>query len=308
MSNMSKSQALSLSRLLVSLHMESAGFVLIDLSSTANVDFAPTPRICLHYMLAGRAVLATDGATQTLSPGDFVCLPREGPHVLAGERGGARQHTKILRGLTPTDELAQLRFGAEGDLCGARLLSGSLTLSRLDRAAIDALMPQIVVLRPEQTKTASFLPPPMVIAACHGLGAGGFASALMQTLFFQAVRADVHRWLGEEPADFSNLQDYKIVTALRRIDREFHQPWTVAGLAKTVGMSRSAFAVHFQTLVGASPMARLTAVRMAEAHRLLQQGAPVGETALAVGYQSVTAFSRAFHRHHGEAPRAVRDA
>src|SRR5262249_13591060 len=132
--------------------------------------------------------------------------------------------------------------------------------------------------------------------------------ALMQTLFFQAVRADVHRWLGEEPADFSNLQDYKIVTALRRIDREFQEPWTVANLAKTVGMSRSAFAVHFQTVVGASPMARLAAGGRAEPRRLLQQGAPVNETALAVGYQSVPAFSRAFRRHYGEAPRTAREA
>ena len=299
---------LSLSQLLVSVHTESAGFALLDLSSRADVSFAASDRICLHYVLAGVARLEAKGVATALGPGDLVCLVTGAAHALGGERPAvaATEHTALLKSLTPADELPVFRFGGEAEAEGARLLSGSFTLSRRDGAPVNALMSDVVVLRADETRTAALAPPPMALAACHGMGAGAFAGALMQTLFFQAVRSEVHRRLGAEPVDLSSLQHYKIATAVRLIEREFQRPWTVASLAKAVGMSRSAFALDFQAVTGASPMARLAEVRLTEGRRRLERGDAVAATAQAVGYTAVTAFSRAFHRRHGEPPVALR--
>jgi AraC-like DNA-binding protein len=297
---------LPLSELLVSAHTESAGFARIDLARDARVWILPTERVCLHYVLSGEVVLEADGATQPLGAGDFVCLPRGGPHGLTVDRGAVRESTNILRELASTDEPLSIRFGRTGAPCAAQLLSGSFVLGHRDGAPVNALVPDMLVIRPDETKTASFAPPPMVLAACQGQGAGAFAAALMQMLFFQAVRSGVHRRLGERPADFSSLQHYRIANALRLIEREYRQPWTVAALAKAVGMSRSVFALDFQAVVGESPMARLADVRLAQALTQLRQGASVGEAARAVGYRSAAAFSRAFRRNHGTSPRSVR--
>lgn len=304
---------LSLSDILTSAKMESAGFVLIDLAGAAKVAFERTDRVCLHYVISGQAVLDVDGVARTLTAGDFVCLRRSGRHFLSTGHGGAGQRTNILRVLTPSDTVERLRFGSGQPDCAARLLSGSFRLNWQDGAPVHALMPDMMLLRPDRRVTGSIAPPPMALAACEGVGAGAFATSFMHALFIQAVRADVHQRLGEGSADFSDIHDYaslrhfKVAAALRLIDREFAQAWTAPALAQRVGMSRSAFASAFRDTVGASPMARLAAVRLAEARRRMQDGASVGAAARAVGYASPAAFSRAFHRHFGQPPAAARN-
>jgi AraC-like DNA-binding protein len=84
-------------------------------------------------------------------------------------------------------------------------------------------------------------------------------------------------------------------------------PWTLESLATACGMSRSAFAVRFKDLVGETPMEYLTNWRMQKATALLHQGEKkLFEVAKSVGYDSDAAFSKAFKRMVGVAPRQYR--
>ena len=84
-------------------------------------------------------------------------------------------------------------------------------------------------------------------------------------------------------------------------------PWTVESLAEACGMSRSAFALRFKGLVGETPIEYLTSWRMHKATALLQKGdKKLLEVAKSVGYDSDAAFSKAFKRIVGVAPRAYR--
>lgn len=79
--------------------------------------------------------------------------------------------------------------------------------------------------------------------------------------------------------------------------------WTVADLARTAAMSRSAFAQRFRSELGASPAVYLNRVRMARAQQLLgRDGFSVTETSRLLGYESDVGFSRAFTRHVGSTP------
>ena len=91
------------------------------------------------------------------------------------------------------------------------------------------------------------------------------------------------------------------------------KPWTVATLARHVGVSRAGLARRFVAAVGEPPMGYLTGWRMAMAADLLTGGdAPVARVAREVGYTSPFTFSSAFKRHHGVSPlgfrRGERDA
>ena len=71
--------------------------------------------------------------------------------------------------------------------------------------------------------------------------------------------------------------------------------WTVDGLAREIGVSRSALADRFTTLIGRSPMHYLTQWRLALAAHLLQTTTKTASVvAFEVGYDSEAAFSRAF--------------
>jgi AraC-like DNA-binding protein len=69
-------------------------------------------------------------------------------------------------------------------------------------------------------------------------------------------------------------------------------------------MSRSIFALRFKQKVGTSPMEYLTRWRMLlAADRLTNSRDPISEIAWSLGYESESAFSTAFKRVMGSAPR-----
>jgi AraC-like DNA-binding protein len=72
------------------------------------------------------------------------------------------------------------------------------------------------------------------------------------------------------------------------------QAWTVAALARLAGMSRSSFAARFVQTVGTSPIGYLLDWRMNLAKAALRSSKqPMSVIAARIGYQSVSAFSRA---------------
>jgi AraC-like DNA-binding protein len=85
--------------------------------------------------------------------------------------------------------------------------------------------------------------------------------------------------------------------------------WTVAELARRVGLSRSGFASRFAELVGEPPLQYLVRWRIARAAELLRDTEDgIVEIASRVGYESVPSFSRTFKRWRGQSPAAFRRA
>lgn len=131
---------------------------------------------------------------------------------------------------------------------------------------------------------------------------------LADILFVQIIQ----RWVDMQGAANSGwlgaLRDPLVGKALDLIHSQPENPWTVALLAKAVASSRSSFAARFTGLTGKPPMEYVTHWRMQVAARLIaeQPDMRVGEVAARVGYRSEAAFSKAFKRVFGVAPRTQR--
>src|SRR5688572_21842489 len=86
---------------------------------------------------------------------------------------------------------------------------------------------------------------------------------LVEVLLIEAVRAT--------PADdappglLRGLADAQLAAAMRQMHGQLARSWTVAQLAKTAALSRSAFFERFTRTVGLRPMEYLLAWRMAVA-------------------------------------------
>jgi transcriptional regulator GlxA family with amidase domain len=105
----------------------------------------------------------------------------------------------------------------------------------------------------------------------------------------------------------AGLGDPIVGPALNAMHASTAQAWTLDELAHAIGTSRSILAERFHSLVGTSPMKYLTQWRMLLAANLLcQSNAPLARIAEDVGYQTDTAFSRAFSREFGVPPAAWR--
>ena len=80
-------------------------------------------------------------------------------------------------------------------------------------------------------------------------------------------------------------------------------------MAALVSLSRFHFATAFRQATGASPHHYLTALRMTQARKLLMQPElPIIQVALAVGYQTPSAFTASFRKANNMTPTAFRQA
>ncbi|MEO3876444.1 AraC family transcriptional regulator [Nonomuraea sp. B12E4] len=105
------------------------------------------------------------------------------------------------------------------------------------------------------------------------------------------------------PAWYTAMSDPIVGEALRHMHDDPARPWTVAQLASRAGVSRSAFARRFTTLVGQPPLAYLTQWRMTIASDLLiEPDATIADVAKRVGYADAFNFSAAFKRVKGMSP------
>jgi AraC-like DNA-binding protein len=94
-----------------------------------------------------------------------------------------------------------------------------------------------------------------------------------------------------------------IARAIAQIRRDFRAPIEVSALARSVGMSVSAFHKHFKEVTASSPLQFQKDLRMLAAKRLLVTGAAsVSTAAYEVGYQSPNQFSREYARKFGAPP------
>lgn len=96
-----------------------------------------------------------------------------------------------------------------------------------------------------------------------------------------------------------------IAEVLTTLHADCTRSFTVSGLATLAGMSDSVFYEAFKSVTATTPMQYIKRLRLQEAHRQLTTGLEnVSGAAYAVGYNSLSQFSREFTRVFGANPSA----
>lgn len=138
-------------------------------------------------------------------------------------------------------------------------------------------------------------------------GAEATRALLAQLLFVQSLRATLSAEESETSGWLKALGDRRLAPALQMIHADPARNWTIAELARGVGMSRTGFALRFRDVAGMAPLAYIFNWRMRLAERKLRDtGVPLSELAREVGYSSESAFSNAFKRATGVSPKRFR--
>jgi AraC-like DNA-binding protein len=138
-------------------------------------------------------------------------------------------------------------------------------------------------------------------------GGAGVLAKLAEVLFIEVLRLYMNEKSDGRTGWLAGLSDRVVGPALNALHSRPAHCWTLEELAHSAGTSRSVLAERFQQLVGTSPIQYLTQWRMLLAANLLcRSNAPLARIAVDVGYQTDTAFSRAFRREFGLPPAAWR--
>jgi AraC-like DNA-binding protein len=121
---------------------------------------------------------------------------------------------------------------------------------------------------------------------------------------------EIHYWLltGRHGATIRRLgwpegHVRRVARAVALLRAEFHKPLPVERLAAVAGMSPSSFHQHFHAVTSLTPLQFQKQLRLIEARRLmLSEGVTSSCAAFAVGYESVSHFTRDYHRMFGLPP------
>jgi len=134
-------------------------------------------------------------------------------------------------------------------------------------------------------------------------GGAGVLAKLSEVLFIEVLRLYTNEQREGRTGWLAGLGDRIVGAALNALHKEPARAWSLEELARAAGTSRSVLAERFGQLVGVSPMQYLTQWRMMLAANLLcRSNIPLARVAEDVGYQTDTAFSRAFRREFGAPP------
>lgn len=124
----------------------------------------------------------------------------------------------------------------------------------------------------------------------------------VQELIVRMLRMEARRALLDDSA--SKRGRDPLAAAVDYAKRHLHESLTVAKLAHVAGMSESTFYRYFRTVFGQTPLAFVTAARVARARQLLAEPRrSVLDVAAAVGFASPSHFIRVFARHTGHTPK-----
>ena len=254
------------------------------------------PSFCA--VLEGSCRLAVDGHVPlTLEAGDFVLLPATPGFSMSGfepvrlERFDPNVTSKVL---------GDVRHGTRGGRPDVRWLGGWFVFDSPDTPLLVSLLPSLVHVRGVE-RLSTLVRLVGEEASERRAGRDLVLTRLVEVLLIEALRATPS---GDAPPGLlRGLADERLAPAIRQMHGHLVRSWTVAQLARTSGVSRSAFFERFTRTVGLAPMEYLVAWRMAVAKDLLRrEDLAVGDVAERVGYGTASTFSTAFSRHVGVPP------
>ena len=273
------------------------------LSSPSGVDLPSSENVSrFHYVHRGRCLARVDGQSKpvALVQGDLIIITHGAAHTLSDpadvqfyaldeviKRSGFTGHGALTHGSAQASYETQL-------ICGHFAFD-----ERANHVLLDAF-PKFMHTKYYGRVSPTWLDDTLkVISAELGtkqLGGDFIALRLSEIIFTQAVRYFVKASGAQNPG-LAGFSDPYIRKALEAIHTEPAKRWSVETLARTAGLSRTAFATRYTELIADTPLSYLTAWRLQLAcHKLTDTKLAIIEIFTRFGNQSEAAFGRAFKR------------
>ena len=250
------------------------------------------PRIRFGLMVHGSAFLKFKKQRQAipLSGGDvFIFILSDEAFTLVDHPRSAVADYGELRKLE-VDRV--IHCGGGG--APTTLVSGSFRMSAFEAPLISTILPRCLHLRLEQNRSQAFqwvLDLLEAETAQPGMASSRLISCLYEALFVYAIRAYATSSAAPPKGWLAAVSDKHLGEAIQAMHSGFDRSWSVESLAREARMSRSAFALKFNTVLGQTPLEYLTRWRMHKAGDMIRSNnTSFSEVASAIGYGSGKLF------------------
>lgn len=299
----------TLSEILSSLHFNASFYFATSFHSPWSVEVPDCKNVArFHYVSQGACWVRIKGTAtpQLLSSGDIIVIPHGAEHILSDAPDRAPISLDAAFSQTEYNGEGVFRIGDGDDSHGTKLVCGHFEFSETFRHPLITHLPDHIVKKENDGIDFSWMKDILKLlshtAANQHDGSAAIIKRLSEVIFIQMVRY----WSAKVNTDkgfIAALNDQYLSNGLRAFHNNFADNWTVDKLARESGMSRSLFAEKFKKYLDVSPMQYVTNWRMQIARQmLLESTLPLDSIAVEVGYESASAFSKAFKRLFGCTP------
>jgi AraC-like DNA-binding protein len=294
----------TLSEFLNLLDLRGQTWCFVDVRSSGGFSMPANESVLFYAVVQGSArISGVTGGTVELRPGNVAIILSGEAHAVRTSLDSTARKLDFLCDEPSVDEPPTITIGNGGAIT-ARILCARLKVSwpaGLRRIS----MPPVVTLGTDRTNYSSLsgVRAETLRISAAGSGSSALLTRLAALMLTASLRAHPQCLLLFRSSTWSD----PIAHALHLIAADPAAEWSVARLARKVGMGRSSFAAKFTEQVGRTPMEVITERRMQFAAELLQQGElKIIEISARAGYYSEAAFSRRFTRFFGESPGSMR--
>jgi len=264
--------------------------------------------IAYHVVTQGRCFASlVGGESMPVEAGEVVVFTNADPHVMSSspELGAEAPSADMIE----IASAGRLPFHVNLMNDGARsatLVCGYLACdARPFNPLLESLPPMLKAgdgRRNESGWVGQFIHFAVAEVADKRAGSESVLTKLSELMFIDVVRRYIETRPPQDTGWLAGLRDPFVGKALAMIHARPSFNWTVEGLARQCGASRTVLAEPFVQLVGIPPMHYLAKWRMQVASELLNGNSNMATIAAQVGYDSEAAFSRAFKKMIGVAP------
>ncbi|QJR10019.1 RCS-specific HTH-type transcriptional activator RclR [Usitatibacter rugosus] len=265
--------------------------------------------VVFHMITEGECIVEMDGEPPMhLTAGDVIVFPQGDAHRMASAPGlPPAKPTRLDQILLRRPR--EIAYGGGGKT--TRLVCGYLACDARLAKLLLAGLPRMLRVNVRGSNAGTWLEASVRYALAEARsprpGGAGVLAKLSEVLFIEVLRLYMNEQSAGRTGWLAGVSDRIVGAALAELHKRPAYPWTLEELAREAGTSRSVLAERFQELVGTSPMQYLTQWRMLLAANMLERtNSPLVKIAEDVGYQTDTAFSRAFRREYGDPPAAWR--
>lgn len=256
--------------------------------------------------------VATTGETIELAQGDLVIIPHGAAHDIFGGNEGddvVLPLEQVLE-ISGYDGSGVLVHGGAEDERETQLICGHFSFAPQARHLIFDRLPGLIHIRNYGEAAGRWMESSLRMigeeAGQARFGGDLIALKMSEVIFVQALRTFIEQE-GARHVGLAGFADPQLARALTAFHADIQRDWTVEGLARIAGLSRTGFSTQFSAKMGLTPMQYLTTWRMQIAcQELMTERTNVAEVAAHVGYASESAFSRVFKKEVGVAPSVYR--
>jgi AraC-like DNA-binding protein len=261
-----------------------------------------------HLLIEGKGLVGTEGSEDVpVTAGDLVIIPHGDPHTITN---GASP--KLVTGTVDkwlAGDISPTQIGGGGE--ATRFVCGYFGCDRHAARLFLSGLPPLITINIRADAAGQWLE--SSIRHLRGEATSGrpgrtvLLSKMAEALFIEALRHYIEQLRPEERGWLAGARDPVVGAALAMLHRQPSHSWTLVELAAKVGASRSLLAERFSEFLNEPPLAYLARWRLQLAAQLLQKTQKtIVQVAFDVGYESETAFTRAFKRKFGLPPAQYR--